>query len=274
MIKHYKITASTAQSIGDRQEQQDRLLLASHEKYSDHVMAIVADGMGGRTGGGIAAEQVITTMKQLFNSYQLNESIENLLTECVIEAHTTIKMLSISEEKEPHSTVVALICTPDTFHWMHIGDSRLYVFRQGTLKECTQDHSFVMDAISAGKMTQKEANTHPNRNMLTSALGMSTIPRFSLGYLNDPQIGDSFLLASDGLWAYFTTEELCYIVSSMTAKEATKLLMEIARERGEKRGDNISIIVIKLAAPDAIDTMNEMQKASEEYDRQRSRRFV
>ncbi len=252
MTKHYKITASTAQSIGDRQEQQDRLLFIPHEKYPDHLMAVVADGMGGRTGGSIAAEQVVTTMKQLFNRYQLNESITDLLTECMAESHATIKMLSISEEKEPHSTVVALVCTPDTFHWVHIGDSRLYVFRHGALKDCTQDHSFVMDAISAGKMTIEQASVHPNRSVLTSALGMVTELRFSLGSLDHPRVGDSFLLASDGLWAYFKHDELCQIISSMTAKAATKLLMELARERGDKKGDNISIVVVKLTVPESL----------------------
>lgn len=249
MTQNYKIIASTAQSIGDRQEQQDRLLFTPHEKHKGYIMAVVADGMGGRTGGGLAAEQVITTLKQLFNRYQLSESIDDLLTECVTEAHTTIKMLSISEEKEPHSTVVALVCTPNTFHWMHIGDSRLYVFRNNQLKEVTQDHSFVIDAIKAGILTPEQANVHANRNVLTSALGMSTELRFNLGSLVYPQIGDAFLLASDGLWAYFSNDELCHIINSMAPKAATKLLMDLARERANKKGDNISIIVLKLIKP-------------------------
>jgi PPM family protein phosphatase len=255
MSIYYKITASTAQSIGDRQEQQDRILLAPHEKHPGYVLAVVADGMGGRTGGGIAAEQVMTTMAQLFHRHQIDDSIENFLIECVQESHATIKMLSISEEKEPHSTVVSLMCTPNRFYWMHVGDSRLYVFRHGVLKEFTKDHSFVMDAIAAGKLTPEQANVHPNRNMLTSALGMVSEPRFTLGCLDKPQVGDTFLLASDGLWTYFKSNELSHILSSMSASASTKLLMELARERGDRKGDNISMIVIKLVVPEAEDTV-------------------
>jgi PPM family protein phosphatase len=105
--------------------------------------------------------------------------------------------------------------------------------------------------------------------MLTSALGMASAPRFTLGYLDKPQVGDSFLLASDGLWAYFKSNELCHILSTMSAKAATKLLMELARERGDKKGDNISVIVIKLAVPDAKDPMTVTAAPASVYNQWR-----
>jgi PPM family protein phosphatase len=246
----YRLSACTAQHIGDRQEQQDRLTLVKHERLPGHVLAVVADGMGGRTGGGIAAQQVITTATQLFERYQPNESPSTLLSQAVTESHSVIKLLSLSEEKEPHSTMVAFMTTPGKFYWVHVGDSRLYMFRHGALKEVTIDHSFVSDAILSGKLTAAQAAVHPNRNMLTSALGMSSSPRFTLSELNAPQIGDTFLICSDGLWGYFKTEELGQIIAKYSLKDASKKLMEIVRERGNKQGDNISLILLKVIPAD------------------------
>jgi PPM family protein phosphatase len=247
-VTAYKLSACTAQHIGDRQEQQDRLALIKHGHLAGFALAVLADGMGGRTGGGIAAEQVLTTTQQLFERFQADESLTDLLTSAVTETHSIIKLLSLSEEKEPHSTMVALVVTPDQCHWVHVGDSRLYLFRHGVLKEVTSDHSFVIDAITAGKLTPAQAAIHPNRNMLTSALGMSTQPRFTLGELKSPQIGDAFLICSDGLWAHFKTNELCNIIATMSPKAASQLLVELARERGHTHGDNISLIIVKLTA--------------------------
>lgn len=246
----YTLSACTAQHIGGREEQQDRLCLIQHPRHKGVALAVVADGMGGRTGGGIAAQQVITTTTQLFERMSSDESPVTLLAEAVAESHAVIKLLSLSEEKEPHSTMVAMVITPKTFHWVHVGDSRLYVFRHGVLKEMTSDHSFVTDAILSGKLTPDQAAVHPNRNMLTSALGSDTELRYSTGKLVSPQAGDTFLLASDGLWAYFNNTELCRILTRMTAKQSAQLLVELARERGGTRGDNLSLVVIKLLSPD------------------------
>jgi PPM family protein phosphatase len=251
IVTTYRLSACTAQHIGDRPEQQDRLALVKHERLKGVALAVVADGMGGRTGGGIAAEQAVTTISQLFERFQVDESPIELLSEAVTQTHSIIKLLSLSEEKEPHSTMVALMTTPDKFYWVHVGDSRLYLFRHGVLKEVTSDHSFVIDAIIAGKLTAEQAAVHPNRNMLTSALGMSSTPRYTLGELDGPQIGDAFLICSDGLWGHFKTNELCHIISTMGPKPASQLLLELARERGRGQGDNISLIVLKLVSADA-----------------------
>jgi PPM family protein phosphatase len=252
-VTAYKLSACTAQHIGDRQEQQDRVTLIKHPRLKGYALAVVADGMGGRTGGGIAAEQVVNTCSQLFNSFQELDDVPEMLSTSVLEAHAVIKLLSMSEEKEPHSTMVALVATPTAIHWVHVGDSRLYLFRDGLLKEVTTDHSYVSDAILAGILTPEQAAVHPNRNMLTSALGMTTVPRYTLSHLKSPMAGDSFLIASDGLWAYFKTSELEHILSTMSAKTASQLLIEVARERAHGHGDNVSLVVINLKHEDVLD---------------------
>lgn len=251
----FKISAVTAQHIGDRAEQQDRMLIHKHPRHAGYILAVVADGMGGRTGGGIAAEQVVKTTAQLFDNFQLNETVPDLLTQSAYESHALIKILSLSESKEPHSTMVALVITPNRIHWVHVGDSRLYRFRGGVVKTITVDHSFVLDAIALGKMTPEQAKVHPNRNMLTSALGMATEPKCTVGGDISPTPGDVYLLASDGLWGYFEAEEMAQILNTMSIKTAMSLMIELARERGAGRGDNISVIIVKIHSLDNPETV-------------------
>lgn len=247
----YRLTACTGQHIGDRKDQQDRIALVQSPSFSGTALAVLADGMGGKTGGGMAAEQAVSTAVQLFNHFGEGELVETLLTQMVSESHTVIRLLSLSEEKEPHSTFVSMVVTPNEFFWVHVGDSRLYHFRQGELRQRTVDHSFVEQAISSGKMSEAQAKSHKFRNMLVSALGMPESPKYEIGGAHDPQAGDAFILASDGLWAYFEDHELGKILHAMSPREACELLVELTRERAQGRGDNLSFIIIKLLPSDS-----------------------
>ena len=242
----YQLSASQSEHIGDRAEMQDRSAIIAHPTLKGYVLAVVADGMGGRSGGAIAAQQVITTAQQLMAQYGVDESPESLLEQLVIESHSVIRLLSISDEKEPHSTVVAVFFSPTAIHWVHAGDSRMYRFRLGELAEETRDHSFVNMALEQGIITAAEAEVHPQRNMITSALGTAEMPSFDLGKLDSPMAGDFFVLSSDGFWAYLDPVEISDLVMGMNIKSATNLMMELARERAGGRGDNVSMIVLKL----------------------------
>lgn len=248
-MSSYRLSACTSQHIGDRKDQQDRITLVQSPHLQGYALAVVADGMGGKTGGGMAAEQAVNTAQQLFSNFGIGETIPDMLTQTVHEAHTVIKLLSISEEKEPHSTLVAMVITPEVFYWVHVGDSRLYHFRHGELIQKTIDHSFVEEAIRSGKMTEEQARTHRYRNMLVSALGMANDPKFDIGGLANPVPGDTFILATDGLWGYFEDYELGKIIDAMSAREASELLVELTRERAAGTGDNLSFIIIKLLEP-------------------------
>lgn len=249
-MSHYRLTACTSQHIGDRKDQQDRLALVQSPNFEGIALAVVADGMGGKTGGGMAAEQAVSTAVQLFNSFGAGERVEDLLAQMVHESHTVIRLLSLSEEKEPHSTFVAMVITPTVFFWGHVGDSRLYHFRHGVLQQRTTDHSFVEEAIRSGKMTEAQAKNHKFRNMLVSALGTPEQPKYDIGGTLEPQAGDAFILASDGLWGYFEDHELGKILDAMSAREASELLVDITRERAQGRGDNLSFVIVKLLAAD------------------------
>ncbi|MFC3146804.1 PP2C family protein-serine/threonine phosphatase [Piscinibacterium candidicorallinum] len=251
-MKRYTVNACTAQHIGDRQEQQDRLTLMASPHVGGALIAVVADGMGGKTGGAMAANQVISTARNFFKDWRPSDAIEAGLDHMVEEAHTVIQLAGFTEEKEPHSTAVALVVTPQRCHWMHVGDSRLYHFRAGQLMDRTLDHSYVQDMISAGKLTEQQAATHKYRNMITSALGTKSAPRVTHAEITDHGPGDYFLLCSDGVWAYFSDDELARIIHTLPPREAAELLVQLSRERARGKGDNLSLIIVKLDPPDLV----------------------
>jgi serine/threonine protein phosphatase PrpC len=248
-VNRYSVNACTAQHIGDRAEQQDRLALTGSPNVGGALMAVVADGMGGKTGGAMAAEQVVSTAKAFFKDWRNEDPLQRGLDNMVSEAHTIIQLSGLTEEKEPHSTVVVLVITPQVAHWMHVGDSRLYHFRNGELYNRTLDHSYVQDMISQGKMTPEQAATHKYRNMITSALGTQQPPRVTHEVITDHGIGDAFLLCTDGVWAYFSDAELERLICTLPPRDAAELMVQLCRERSKGRGDNLSMVIVRLDGP-------------------------
>lgn len=249
-MSQYKIEAGTGQHIGDRQEQQDRTALFAAPRAPGYLMAIVADGMGGMSGGALAAEQVIRTAKQAFDLFSpQTDSVEKLLTGIAHDAHTIIKLTAISSEKKPHSTLVALVITPErTAVWMHVGDSRLYRFEGPNCVERTVDHSYVEMLLQQGKLSREEAHNHRLSNVLVSAIGShETEPQVTIRRHEGLKSGDSFLLCSDGLWHYFTDKELAAAVAVNSPRQASEMLINKARERvTDGKGDNCTLAIVKL----------------------------
>jgi len=243
----FKLSACTAQHIGDRAEQQDRVAIYSSKRLPGSALFVLADGMGGKTGGAMAAQQVMSTAKNLFEAYSpVNESPQTLLGEIATESHTVIRLAALSAEKEPHSTLVALLLQPDRADWAHVGDSRLYHFTNGQLVGRTQDHSYVERLVAQGKLKAEEARDHRMANVLTSALGMPQPPETTFGHIDSLNPGDCFLLCSDGLWHYFEDGELGQVLAAGGARETSEQLIELTRSRAMGGGDNCTIAIAKL----------------------------
>jgi serine/threonine protein phosphatase PrpC len=250
-MSQYKIEAGTGQHIGDRKEQQDRVALFAAPRAPGYMMAVLADGMGGKSGGAIAAEQVMRTAKHLFEEFSPDKSVKAMLEEIVNEAHTVIKLNAVSTEKEPHSTMVALVITPGKQAvWAHVGDSRLYRFSGPNYAERTRDHSYVEKLVTEGKITPEEAKTHRMANILVNVMGSTTAPPFiTFGQYDNLKAGDSFMICSDGLWHYFSDAELSAAVAANSPRQASELLIRKARERADGHGDNCTFAIVKLVPP-------------------------
>lgn len=247
------IDACAAQHQGDRKEQQDRVAIMPHPNKKGVALAVVADGMGGHTGGALAAEQVIHTARNNLGHFApADETSYAMLESSMREAHTMIKASRFINEKDPHSTAVMLLLQPGKVTWAHCGDSRLYYYRGRKMQERTVDHSYVEHLLASGRISAEQALTHPNRNVLLTSLGGQEEPKFDFAEAPTVAGGDSFLLCSDGLWAYFDEEELGGVVADNSARDACEILIDRARSRGHGTGDNISLAIIKLievAAP-------------------------
>lgn len=242
------VDACVAQHQGDRREQQDRAAILPHPRGGGVALAVVADGMGGHTGGVIAAQQVIHTARNNLEGFSARtESARTLLESSINEAHMLIKASRFINEKDPHSTVVMLLLQPGKVSWAHCGDSRLYHFRGDSLIFRSTDHSYVEQLVVQGRITPEQALVHPNRNILLTSLGGADSPKIAFGESGGLRAGDTFLLCSDGLWAYFTDQELAWVINGCTsAREASELLIGRARAMGNGDGDNISLAILKL----------------------------
>ena len=242
-------TAETcvAMHVGDRKEQQDRVALFGHPKRPGMLMAVLADGMGGHSGGAMAAEQVLIRARQNFEAYApAQETPEDLLRSVIDEAHTVIKLTRFTSEQDPHSTAVVFTLQQGKAYWAHCGDSRLYHFRGAHTVSRSADHSLVGELQRKGRLDENQALNHPQRNVLLSCLGSDREPRIEYGCEASPVAGDCFLLCSDGLWAYFTDFELASTLQEFPPRAAAERLIAQVRQRAGGSGDNISLAVIKL----------------------------
>ena len=244
----FRITASTGLHKGDRAYQQDQVEIVPHKRIPGCALGIVADGMGGKSGGRTAADQVIMTAKQVFDRFSPNDDdAESMLRQMVVESHLMIKLTAITADEEPHSTLAAFLVLPDrSGYTVHAGDSRVYHYRGPELVRRTIDHSYVQRLIDEGKITEAQANTHPQSNLLTGCLGTQQDPPVSLQRIDHLQVGDTLLACSDGLWHYLSNKEIGAIVNALGPREAGEMLISKARQRARGTGDNLSLALIRF----------------------------
>jgi PPM family protein phosphatase len=244
----YRLNAATGMHRGDRQYQQDQVEFMAHRRVPGCALAVVADGMGGKSGGRKAADQVIMVAKQLYERHvPEKDEASDLLKQLVSESHLMIKLTAITAEEEPHSTIAAFLVGPNRqCEVVHAGDSRVYHFRGADLVTRTIDHSFVQRLIDEGQLTEEEANVHPQSNLLTGCLGTHEDPPMAVRSLGELEVGDSVLACSDGLWHYFTPKELGAIVHTLPAREASEMLVSKARQRARGGGDNLSLALLRV----------------------------
>lgn len=250
MTKAFRLIASTGIHKGDREYQQDQVTLISHPRHNGCVLGVVADGMGGRSGGRKASDQVMMTARQLFERYSPDtDDPVTMLHSMVEEAHIVIRLTAISAEQEPHSTIAAFLINPrGDCHWVHAGDSRIYHFQGARMVSRTSDHSYVQALVDRGELTEAEANNHPHSNILVGCLGTESDPPITTHIIPQLQPGDVLLACSDGVWHYFSPTELGSVVDSLSPREATEFLIEKARTRARGGGDNLSLVIVRIEA--------------------------
>lgn len=247
-----KYVIGEALRIGNRGENQDRLGSAVD---SDAAILVLADGMGGHAGGAAAAEITVNVITDLF--LKVDKPVEDprlFLSIAVRTAHRAI--LQYGQQQSPPlapcSTCVVCLVQNDRAWWAHAGDSRLYLIRSGEVLERTLDHSHVQDLISSGEIATEDQHSHPLRHIVTQCVGGEAGPPTpAVGESEKLQEGDVLLLCSDGLWSAVEESELLARLAADDVCLAINELAYLAEQQSFPYSDNISTVVLRLAASDA-----------------------
>lgn len=210
---------------------------------------IVADGLGGHQGGGVASHMAVEIvgdfLKDKIPSCDKKEDFYKLLMEAIFIANERIKLQAARDInlKGMGTTIVIALLHNDTLYISHVGDSRAYLIRQGNIKQLTEDHSVAVQMVKAGMITAEEARTHHLKHMITQALGISEYLAPGFEMLNLEK-GDYILLCTDGLTDMLTDQEILSSIIGCNGEpeKGCELLINEANKKGGK--DNITVILL------------------------------
>lgn len=216
------------------------------QQESHSLLAIVADGMGGHEGGELASRLAVETIERAW----LNSAVAPVavLEAAFVEANRAIYRAARMNAnlKGMGTTCVALAVCNDEAWWAWIGDSRLYLLREGRAYRMSEDHTVVQEMLRHGLITAEDARDHRDRSVLARAVG--TREHIEPGLGSEPiriRPGDRLLLCSDGLHDLVEDEEMVRTTADRSAAESANRLLSLALERGGH--DNISIILLAAA---------------------------
>ena len=212
----------------------------------------VADGMGGQKAGEVASSLSIKLLEDQFSQClagkkpidcEPGDFLKHAIAKVNSEVH---KMATLEEYQGMGTTLVVSAINSGKATIANVGDSRCYLYRNGCLQSITKDHSLVRFMIESGAITEEEAKTHPQRNVITRAIGLEEhveIDIFSIDLLP----GDTLLLSSDGMHGLVDPCKIAQILDSNDLQEAGDRLISASLDKGGH--DNITVIVARIAQP-------------------------
>lgn len=231
-----------------RKENQDKIYLPSEKSAIKYF--IIADGMGGVSGGEIASGIAIETIKDYINENIGNiefekEQIEELIRGAIAKANKFIFQRAEREEelKGMGTTVVVALLYGNRVYVGHVGDSRIYRIRNNIIRQLTKDHSYVQALLQEGSITKAEAENHPQKNILLKVVGCEEFVEPDImvkGFIKD----DVLLMCTDGLTNMVSVDEIYDVAvrGKKDTKKACKKLVDMANANGGY--DNVSVILI------------------------------
>jgi serine/threonine protein phosphatase PrpC len=231
---------------GSRKVNQDRI---AYTYGRDTLLLVVADGMGGHAGGEIAAQICVRLFIERFQQEAkpvLKHPVQ-FLQDSMQRAHAALGSYAaqFSMLETPRTTCVACVVQAGQAYWAHVGDSRLYLFRQGGLIGQTKDHSKVQYLIDQGQISDDDVATHPDRNKIFSCLGGLVDPVIDVSRRTPLRNGDVIVMCTDGLWGVMKREEIADWLTSTPILTTGPQMMREAEKRGGADGDNLSAIVVR-----------------------------
>ena len=229
-----------------RHENQDTFAVEHGEKL---LIAVVCDGMGGAEGGQIASSLAVETfmkeIRALLRADMTAGQLRELASFCVAKANTAVYQRALQDPayQGMGTTLVSAVAGERDAVICNVGDSRAYLIHNGEMTRITHDHSVVQTLVENGDITAEEARTHPNRNLITRALGpdeTTLCDAFDVSFAHS----DKILLCTDGLVVTATDEEICRIVcADKSAEESLDDLIALAKAQGAP--DNVTAVLIE-----------------------------
>jgi protein phosphatase len=215
--------------------------------YAGAHLFVVADGMGGHAGGDVASAIAAKRVAEADLDYPTAEDAEVALQGALIAANGLLAetVFEHSELTGMGTTVSAIVRVGNRIALAHIGDSRIYRFRDGKLEQITSDHTFVQRLVDSGRITAEEAAVHPRRSVLMRVLGdVDAAPEIDTA-IHEVRPGDRWLLCSDGLSSYVSEEKIATILQTVrTAQGAADRLVKESLDHGAP--DNVTVVLTDI----------------------------
>jgi serine/threonine protein phosphatase PrpC len=236
---------------GGREKNEDRM---GYCYTRESGLFVLADGMGGHPEGEVAAQLALQTVSALYQkeARPIVRDVTEFLSTSLMAAHHQI--IRYASEKgmldTPRTTLVAAIVQGTSATWVHCGDSRLYVVRDGELLTRTRDHSYLEQQSGAGVVRLDRIN----RNILFTCLGSPTKPVFDVTGPVTLQQGDKIMLCSDGLWGSLADIDIVRHLSTQSVSDAVPDLVEAALRNGGDHSDNVTVIALEWETPDSFES--------------------
>jgi len=247
------IEAASLTDVGrQRSNNEDSYLYWEPDSDEDFLrkgrLAVVADGMGGYEGGQEASRLAVETVRAIYDN-AFGSDPQSTLTAAFQAAHQNIQRYA---QDHPQfygmgTTCTALSIVERQLHFAHVGDSRLYLIRPESISRLTRDHSYVGRLVESGIVRSEDAESHPQRHILTAALGSGRdITPHTPDHPVPLEEGDILLLCTDGLWGLVGDPDLTRVVQANPPTEACQKLVTMALDRGGP--DNITVLVLRVSA--------------------------
>ncbi len=249
LAKQLRLDVAQLTDVGRKREHnEDNMAFVipkdSQVMASKGAVFIVADGMGGHAAGEVASEIAVDTVSNMYYQEDSNDVAVSLLR-AIRRANTSIHQRAAENllRTGMGTTCVAAVLRGNMAYIANVGDSRAYLFRGNTVKQVSQDHSWVAEQVRAGLLTEEQARTHGQRNVITRCLGTQAEVDIDV-FHEELREGDSLVLCTDGLSGLVSDEELQRIVEQFVPQESVYHLVERANELGGQ--DNITAIVVRI----------------------------
>lgn len=231
-----------------RELNEDSFCIYGFDKDASVSFCILSDGMGGHNAGEVASQETVEHIAEKLKNELNSDNFEapKILTDAIVEANEKVYQMSVKNQEQTGmgATVVASIIADNVAYIANVGDSRAYAWRKNELMQITKDHSMVEEMVTLGTLTRSEARVHPQRNVITRAVGTDSDIRVDI-FEYDYIAGDKLLVCSDGLSAMVDDDEINEVLSSnISTKETVDCLIDKAKKNGGS--DNITVICMEF----------------------------